>query len=150
MSGNVPPYDDLIMDHIKNARNYVVLDDANRKACGTNPLCGDEITVFLRTEHDRIEKIAFQCVCCGISMASASVMTDLIKGKDMAHARAVLREFKDMLYGRSDSDYRDASQEQLAIIETIRKFPSRERCAVLPWSTLEAALDDPQQPMCVR
>lgn len=72
--GKENPYDDFIMDHIKNARNFRVLDDADRQAHGSNPLCGDEIDVYLRMDRDRIEDAAFQCTCCGVSMASASTV----------------------------------------------------------------------------
>jgi nitrogen fixation NifU-like protein len=138
------------MDHIKNARNYFVLDDVNRTASGSNPLCGDELTVSLKIEHDRIEKIAFQCTCCGISMASASIMTEMIKGKDVNEARPRLRSFIAILKDRMDSSPHDIVPEQLALLETVRKFPTRKGCAVLPWATLEGALDSPQETIFAR
>ena len=144
------PYDDLIMDHIKNARNYLVPDDVNRKATGTNPLCGDEITVYLKIEGDRIEEIAFQCSCCGISMASASIMTEMIKGRDTHDARIQLRRFVAALLDRAASALHDATREQCALLETVQKFPSRNRCAALPWTTLEEAIDHRQDPVFVR
>ena len=77
-------YDDLIMDHIKNARGFRVLADATHHAGGSNPLCGDEVTVYLTLAGERIESAAFQCTCCGISMASASIMTESVRGKGRA------------------------------------------------------------------
>jgi nitrogen fixation NifU-like protein len=135
------PYDDLIMDHIRNARNYLVPDAVNRTATGTNPLCGDEITVYLKIERDRIEDIAFQCTCCGISMASASIMTEMIKGRDARDARIQLRAFVSALRDRAASPLRDATREQRALLETVQKFPTRNGCAALPWATLDEALD---------
>ncbi len=134
------PYDDLIMDHIRNARNYFVPDAVSRKASGTNPLCGDEITVYLKIERDRIEDIAFQCTCCGISMASASIMTEMIKGRDAHDARMQLRTFVAMLHDRAASPPHGATREQRALLETVQKFPARNGCAALPWTTLEEAL----------
>ena len=144
------PYDDLIMDHIKNARNYFVLDNVNSKATGSNPLCGDDLTVYLKFNRARIAEIAFQCTCCGISMASASIMTELIKGKDTSAARFLLQTFVAMLRDRTASPLHDAAREQLAILETVQKFLSRKRCADLPWTTLEAALDNLQETAFVR
>jgi nitrogen fixation NifU-like protein len=144
------PYDDLIMDHIKNARNYLVPDDVNRKAAGANPLCGDELNLYLKIENDRIENIAFQCACCGISMASASIMTGMIKGKNTAEARALLRTFVALLRDHTASSLHDATREQRAILDTVQKFPSRNRCAALPWATLEGALDNSQDTVFVR
>ena len=80
-------YDDLIMDHIKNARNFRALADATHHANGSNPLCGDELTVYIRLGNERIEDAAFQRTCCGISMASASIMTESVRGKSGAALR---------------------------------------------------------------
>ena len=149
MSGT-DPYDTLIMDHIKNARNYFVPADVNRTATGANPLCGDELTVYLKVECERIEEITFQCTCCGISMASASIMTEMIKGKDTSDARLLLQTFIAMLHDHTVSTLTDAAPEQRAILETVQKYPSRVRCAALPWATLEGALDNLQDTVSVR
>ena len=150
MPRTASPYDVLVMDHIRNARNYFVLDDENRKAIGANPLCGDELTVYLRIEHDCVEKIAFQCACCGIAMASASIMTEMVKKQDTTRARMLLRAFLAMLSNRTHSRVHGVTREQLAILETVRKFPSRSGCAALPWTTLERALDNLQESVLVR
>ncbi len=144
------PYDDLLMDHIKNVRNYSVLDDASHTAAGANPLCGDEMNVYLKVEQDYIRKIAFQCTCCGISMASASIMTEMIKGMRGAAARTLLRAFAAMLSDHTAAPPDSIAREQRAILDTVRKFPSRHRCAVLPWATLEGALDNAQTVVSVR
>ena len=86
-------YDDVILDHIKNARNYRVLEHADRKAEGVNPLCGDSFTVYVQLDGEVIRDASFQCSCCGISMASASVMTEAVKGKTVTQARELHRRF---------------------------------------------------------
>jgi nitrogen fixation protein NifU and related proteins len=135
------PYDDLIMDHIKNARNYRVLDDANRRCHGSNPLCGDEVDVYLKVGRDgRIEEAAFQCSCCGISMASASMMTENVKGLGVAEARNRARAVIAFINARIDSNEPAADEMQRVLVATVQEFPARKQCAALPWITLEAAL----------
>jgi nitrogen fixation NifU-like protein len=134
-------YDDLIMEHIKHARNYREPRRAQRKATGFNPLCGDEMTLYVGMRNGRIEDIAFQCACCGISMASASIMTELLRGRDPVDARDQVRAFVAWLDDRAHPALRP-TREQEALLATARKFPSRVRCATLPWSTLARALDE--------
>jgi nitrogen fixation NifU-like protein len=133
-------YDDVLMDHIKNARNYRALDDANRTASGANPLCGDEVTVYLRLDRDRVQKVAFQCTCCGISMASASIRTQSVGGSHARDALAASRAFADLLATPADRSVTGGDANQHAVLDTVRRFPPRLRCALLPWITLEAAL----------
>lgn len=143
-------YDDLIMDHIRNARNFRVLDDWNRTARGSNPLCGDELTVYLRLGQDRVEDVSFQCASCGISMAASSIMTELVRGAATADARLLARAFIAALYDRDALlPDRDGSGQR-AILATARQFPTRIRCAVLPWATLEGALDGRKETVFVR
>src|SRR5687768_17586835 len=134
------PYDDLVMNHIKNARNYRALDDANRKSHGTNPLCGDEMDVFLRMDSDCIEDAAFHCTCCGVSMASASMMTEAIKGCSAAQAVAQARSVVAKINADGDASGEAGDEVEQALITTVREFPARARCAALPSITLEAAL----------
>src|SRR5690606_25417745 len=94
---DAPLYDDIVMDHIKNARNYRVLDDADRHLEGSNPMCGDEMSLYLKLDGRRIADLAFQCTCCGISMASASILTEKVKGASVDEARAAARGFVDMI-----------------------------------------------------
>lgn len=132
-------YNDVIMDHIKNARNFHALDNATSQAKGVNPLCGDTFTVYLRAASDRIEEASFQCECCGISMASASIMTETVRGKSFAEAKTLFRRFEDLLR-RAGSESSEASEE-FAVLQLIREFPSRVNCALLAWKTLDAALE---------
>jgi nitrogen fixation NifU-like protein len=140
-------YDDLIMDHIKNARNYRALDDATHHANGTNPLCGDEISVRLTLSGDRIEDAAFQCTCCGISMASASIMTESVRGKSSSEVEAWLAEFVTALAAHGGAAPAGATPAHHALLKTVGQFPARTRCAILPWVTLKAALDNEQEPV---
>jgi nitrogen fixation protein NifU and related proteins len=143
------PYDDLIMDHIKNARNYRVLETFDRQANGTNPLCGDEMLVSVKLEGERILDIGFQCTCCGISMASASVMTQMVKSCSLEAASALVQEVVDTLNGGGSAGSRAMSAERLALLDTIRRFPARLKCAMLPWVTLRAVLNNEAEAVSV-
>ena len=133
-------YSDVILDHIRNARNFRELGDANRKAQGLNPLCGDSFTVYARIEGDRVAEASFQCECCGISMASASVMTETITGLTVSEARSLYKQFERML--KAPAGIPESGDDgQLAVLSLIREFPSRVNCALLGWKTLDAALD---------
>ena len=146
----MPPaslYDDYLMDHIKNARNYRVLDQPDHTAMGSNPLCGDEITLYLKLAEGRIEDVAFQCTCCGVSMASASIMTELVKGVPEETARALAREFEDLLTRDGDDVATALSEHRLAVLDTVRRYPARVQCALLPWQTLERALISGHDPV---
>jgi len=133
-------YNDVILDHIRNARNFRELGDANRKAQGLNPLCGDTFTVYARIEGDRVAEASFQCECCGISMASASVMTEAIAGRTVSEARSLYRHFERLLKDPGTPE-QPGDHGQLAVLGLIREFPSRVNCALLGWKTLDAALD---------
>jgi nitrogen fixation NifU-like protein len=143
------PYDDLVMDHIKHARNYRVLPDANHQASGSNPLCGDELVIYLRTKRDRITDITFQCTCCGVSMASASIMSEQIKGKSTAEARSLVGGFVAILQGSANASAYHPTEGQNALLKTVQALPSRAGCAALPWMTLNSALDDRSQTVLV-
>ena len=133
-------YSDVILDHIRNARNFHQLGDANRKAQGLNPLCGDTFTVYARIEGDRVAEASFQCECCGISMASASVMTETITGLTVSEARSLYKQFERMLKEPAGIAV-SGDDGQLAVLSLVREFPSRVNCALLGWKTLDAALD---------
>lgn len=128
------------MDHIRNARNFRALATANRKAEGLNPLCGDTFTVYAQVEDGRVRDASFQCECCGISMASASVMTGLVRGRTVEEVRALWREFEAMMRDLSRA-LAPADSAQFAVLALIRDVPSRVNCALLGWQTLAAALD---------
>ena len=138
-------YDDILMDHIKNARNYRAPADATHTASGSNPLCGDELTVFLKLKENRLEDVAFQCTCCGISMASASVMTESMAGRSAKEALEAIRAFATQLRTPSAVPPAAGNAGQQAVLDAVRRFPARRRCALLPWITLEAALEGREQ-----
>jgi nitrogen fixation NifU-like protein len=133
-------YDDVILDHIKDARNYRVLEQADRAAEGVNPLCGDSFTVYVRLDGEVIRDASFQCSCCGISMASASVMTEAVKGRTVAQAGELYRRFIELL---SEAGAPDLAEDlgEVAMLAVVRAFPSRRNCAALAWHTLLAALE---------
>jgi nitrogen fixation NifU-like protein len=136
-------YDELIMDHIKNARNFRVFDDATHRASAENPLCGDEMSILVRVDSGSIGDIGFQCTCCGISMASASIMTEMMIGQTKAHARDLVGYFKSLVASPDAAFEFPDSAEWRALAETLRRFPARIQCASLPWSVLESVLSTP-------
>jgi nitrogen fixation NifU-like protein len=142
MKSRQAPYDDFIMDHIRNARNYRALELVSREATASNPLCGDLLTVRLHVARGRVEDAAFQCECCGISMASASMMTDWVRGRALDEARQFARQLIGRLARGSSAKSGGASEMERALAATVRDFPSRSGCATLAWTTLEAMLDD--------
>jgi len=133
-------YDEVILDHIKNARNYRVLEPADRTAEGVNPLCGDSFTVYVRLQDDQVREASFQCSCCGISMASASVMTQAVRGKTVEQAQQLYRRFMQML-SQPPAAEGDQDVAELAVLAVVRDFPSRRNCAALAWHTFAAALE---------
>jgi len=133
-------YDEVILEHIRNARNYRELPDATRRAEGINPLCGDTFTVYLALEGERILDAAFQCSCCGISMASASVMTGLVRGRKLDEAARMVRQFTRLVRDPGNAEGAEVAADQLAILSVVRASPSRGNCAALAWHTLDAAL----------
>lgn len=134
-------YNEVIMDHIKNARNFHALADANRKSHGINPLCGDTFNVYVRLDREKVLEAAFECECCGISMASASIMTEAVRGRTVAEARALYRHFERLLRNQGSTADAPAGAGEIAMLELIAEFPSRVNCALLGWHTLDAALE---------
>ena len=132
-------YRDVILDHNRKPRNFGKLDPADAHADGHNPLCGDRLTVSLRLNGDRLEDVKFEGKGCAISTASASLMTEAVKGKDKA-AIGELYEKIHTLLTQHDS-VPDASLGKLAALSGVREFPARVKCASLCWHTLNAALD---------
>jgi nitrogen fixation NifU-like protein len=137
-------YQEVILDHTKRPRNFHKLEKANHKADGYNPLCGDKITVYLELEGDVLRNISFQGSGCAISTASASMMTESLKGKTIDEAQALFECFHDLVTGKpvSQSDTPDIGK--LAVFTGVREFPVRVKCASLAWHTLRAALDNRQ------
>lgn len=138
-------YQEVILDHNRRPRNFGALASANHQAEGYNPLCGDKVTVLLDLEGGRIEDIAFQGSGCAISTASASLMTEALKGRTEEEARALFQDF----HGLVTTGEGEGSEElgKLAVFSGVREFPMRVKCATLAWHTLLAALDDKSQPV---
>jgi len=133
-------YQEVILDHNKSPHNYREMADASRIALGHNPLCGDKMKLYVRIEGDRIADVAFQGSGCAISKASASIMTDAIKGKTLAEAETLYGKFHDLVTGPPDVKADGAGLGKLAVFSGVREFPARVKCATLPWHTLEMAL----------
>ena len=133
-------YQELIIDHSKRPRNFKVLETANRKLEGYNPLCGDKITLFLELEHDRVKNVSFQGSGCAISTASASVLTESIKGKTLAEVQALFEVFHQMVIGKPPAAGNAPELGKLAVFSGVSEFPARVKCAALAWHTLHAAL----------
>jgi nitrogen fixation NifU-like protein len=139
-------YQQLILDHNRKPRNFRTLDAANRTARGDNPLCGDTITLYLEVEDDVIRNAAFQGTGCAISRASASLMTERVIGKRRDEAEALFRQVHAMLTSeRNGAAARELGK--LAVFAGVREFPSRIKCATLPWHTLHAALSGAAEPV---
>lgn len=133
-------YDDLVMDHIKNARNYSVMIPAQSRLSGSNPLCGDEITLFINLRKEHIDRITFQAECCGIAMASTSIMSEMLTGKRKAYVTRLLDQFLLLLNERLAPVEEAPDLRLQALLDTVSRFPSRTGCAALPWVTLDFAL----------
>ena len=135
-------YQDLILDHNRAPQNYRVLENANRRVEGNNPLCGDRLTVWLRLDGDVIRDAAFQGSGCAISKASASLMTGAIKGKTRAEAQELFNRFHRLVTGSSTPAEVD-SMGKLAAFSGLSQFPVRVKCASLSWHAMRTALDEP-------
>jgi nitrogen fixation NifU-like protein len=133
-------YQELIIDHSKRPRNFKVLETADRKLEGYNPLCGDKVTVFLELEHDRVKNVSFQGSGCAISTASASVMTESVKGKTLAEVEALFEVFHQMVMGKPPAVGNAPELGKLAAFSGVSEFPARVKCATLAWHTLHGAL----------
>ena len=136
-------YQEVILDHGKNPRNFRHPEDANRHAEGDNPLCGDRLTVYLKMGHNGlVEDVAFEGRGCAISMASASMMTEIVAGKTEQEARALFRRFHDFVTGREEIGKADNDDlEKLIVLAGVKQFPMRVKCATLAWHTMTAAID---------
>ena len=135
-------YQQVILDHNKKPRNFHKLENANRKAEGYNPLCGDQLNVYLSVEDDRVKDISFEGSGCAISKASASMMTQAVKGKSKLEAEALFNEFHRMVTGELNEETEPNELGRLKIFAGVRDFPVRVKCATLAWHTLHAALND--------
>ncbi|MEX1116961.1 MAG: SUF system NifU family Fe-S cluster assembly protein [Akkermansiaceae bacterium] len=132
-------YQEIILDHNKRPRNFREIPGCTCKAEGLNPLCGDEVRVFVEVEDGKLADVAFQGQGCAISRASASMMTGKTKGKSEEEARGLSAQVREMLLGPEAEPPRELGD--MAALAGVRKFPARIKCAMLPWHTLESALD---------
>jgi nitrogen fixation NifU-like protein len=135
-------YQDLILDHNRAPRNFRLMTNANRRAEGHNPLCGDRLTVWLRMEGDTVQDASFQGSGCAISRASASLMTTAVKGKTRSEAEELFQRFHRLITGSLEPSV-TPSLGKLAAFGGVSEFPVRIKCASLSWHALRAALDQP-------
>lgn len=133
-------YQELILDHSKNPRNFRALDHADYEAEGFNPLCGDRIKVFLQMDGAKIKDIGFQGSGCAISKASTSMMTAAVKGKTKQEADEIFNQFHLLVAGKKIETFDQNLLGKLAVFSGVREFPVRVKCATLAWHTLRAAL----------
>ena len=134
-------YQQVILDHNKKPRTFHKLETANRTAEGFNPLCGDQLTVYLEMEEGRIKEISFEGSGCAIWKAAASMMTTSVKGKTREEAEALFHEFHRMVTGELDEETTPNNLGRLKIFSGVRDYPARVKCASLSWHTLHAALE---------
>lgn len=135
-------YQEVILDHNKNPRNFREIETATNTADGNNPLCGDALRVYVEMENDRVKDVSFKGSGCAISKASASMMTQAVKGKTKDEADVLFKEFRQMVMGEMDENAEENHLGKLKIFAGVREFPARVKCASLSWHTIYAALHD--------
>ena len=142
-------YQEIILDHGKNPRNLRKTENFNKDAKGYNPLCGDKVHVFLKlNENKKIEDISFEGSGCAISMASASIMTDLVKDKEEKEARNLIKDFLDMIKEKPELITKNLSEDEktkLMSLSGVKQYPMRVKCATLAWHTLTSAITNVQE-----
>ena len=130
-------YQEVILDHNRRPRNFRVLEEGHKQE-GYNPLCGDRLTLYVKLDGERISDVAFQGVGCAISKASASLMTEALKGKTVTEARELFERFHDMVTSAPDTEAPDLGK--LSVLSGVREYPTRIKCASLAWHTMKAAV----------
>ena len=142
-------YQEIILDHGKNPRNLGKFDNYNKDAKGNNPLCGDNVHVYLRiNENKKVEDIAFEGHGCAISMASASIMTDMVRGKEEKEVKEIVTDFLGMIKEKDSLEtniLKDDEKTKLMSLSGVKQYPMRVKCATLSWHTLTSALDNSDQ-----
>lgn len=144
MSDLLDLYQDVILDHNRRPRNFGTLDAPDRSAEGDNPLCGDTLRVQVALDGDRVDQIAFEGTGCAISTASASLMTEAIRGKTVGEAKALFEKVHEMLTGSGEAG---GEVGKLEVLSGVREYPMRVKCATLAWHTLQAALEGKDEPV---
>ena len=141
-------YQEIILDHGKNPRNLRKTDNFNKDAKGHNPLCGDKVHIFLKlNENKKVEDISFEGQGCAISMASASIMTDLIKGKEENQVKEIINDFLEMIKEKDSLNTKLLEEDEktkLMCLSGVKQYPMRVKCATLSWHTLISAIDKSQ------
>jgi len=135
-------YQEVILDHNKSPRNRHELPQATNKAEGYNPLCGDRVTVFVKVDDGRVQDVSFQGSGCAISTASASLMTETLKGKTLDEAKALFRRFHALITGNAQETQTSEGLGKLEVFSGVCRYPARVKCATLAWHTVNAALDE--------
>ena len=135
-------YQEVILDHNKRPRNFRAIAGATRVAKGHNPLCGDRLTLYLMLDGSRIADVAFEGSGCAISKASASLMTESLKGRTVEEAERLFDQFHELVTTPLDADVKTAGLGKLAVFAGVSEFPARVKCASLAWHTLKAAFND--------
>lgn len=135
-------YQEVILDHSKSPRNFGKIEPHNAEGYGDNPLCGDQVTLYLNVDDDeRISTITFEGKGCAISTASASLLTQLVKGKTRQEASKMFDRFQDMVTGAESATAKSDDPEELKILAGVKQFPMRVKCATLSWHALKSALE---------
>lgn len=140
-------YQEVILDHNRSPRNFRKIEGATHTAEGFNPLCGDRLNLYLNVKDGVIDDIAFEGSGCAISKASASLMGSVLKGKSIAQAHAMFKNFHAMVTSKFDDAPDTEALGKLAVFSGVREFPTRVKCAILAWHALEAALTNEHQPV---
>jgi len=140
-------YQEVILDHSKRPHNHRAMADATRAAQGYNPLCGDKISLFVKLDGTRIADVSFQGSGCAISTASASILTETLKGKTLAEAESLFQTFHNLVTGKTPSEGSSQELGKLAVFSGVSQFPVRVKCATLAWHTLRSALAGGQEPV---
>ena len=134
-------YQEMILDHNRNPRNFRIMEDADRHVEGYNPLCGDRYTIYLKMGNGKISDVSFTGAGCAISKASASMMSSIIKGKTTEEAEALFVKFHDLVTGRNGVKEDQEDLGKLAVFGGVSEYPARVKCASLAWHTLKNALN---------
>ena len=141
-------YQEIILDHGKNPRNLRKTENFNKDAKGYNPLCGDKVHIYLKlNENKKVEDISFEGQGCAISMASASIMTDLVKGKEEKEVKEIVNDFLEMIKEKDEIKtklLKDDEKTKLMCLSGVKQYPMRVKCATLSWHTLTSAIDKSQ------
>jgi|TARA_B100000424_G_scaffold270651_1_gene270633 nitrogen fixation NifU-like protein len=142
-------YQEIILDHGKNPRNLRKTENFNKDAKGHNPLCGDKVHVYLKLdENKKVQDISFEGQGCAISMASASIMTDLVRGKEEQEVKIIVKDFLEMIKEKDELNNKilmENEKTKLMCLSGVKKYPMRVKCATLSWHTLTSAIDNTQE-----